>query len=500
MSKNSDTKVAYSMGTLNGALLYEEGTMLFLDNATGKSSKVDGYLFSQFRALKPEIKELTYTGEAELREQLFRETTEQEALQEALELMDKSFSSSYRRSTSEFLIRKLKLYPGLTDFLANRLYSTKLPSSFDPDAAIEVIHEQSKHLTDIFYDLRIKSKLFDQFYTKFRLRLDTNDNEQREIDSTLTLNGAFAHFTISLYSQSKSVYDYAVSLAVSAMEKSFPQIDSNLFEDIRGQILANYKYESFYRERSRVPHCTRMLLNVEKHNFFGSELQIAFNCLDSNLPFESEEYINLISKNIVSIYNIERPRTFKHLLSKTVNDFYFLSNIEAVGEIKDDFFTAWNQPDRTSIKNKLRQIFRGRKDVKSYLHLLDADASFICHNFEDAAVKYSRLFVSNQLSNLKTEELPILEYVWTVSNIGIRLGKSYELSNDNAAAVDVYKQIHRQMSEILEIAVVKQSSETLSEFQNLEVELFAKAFMEIVDSEASYLGSLENDVKDSDSL
>jgi tetratricopeptide (TPR) repeat protein len=232
---------AYIATNLNLAFLIGKNTSEIIDGKTGASKPLDGYAYSQIRALQPEIKSIPFTTKEALLASITSEYEKQEALSMALEIMDTTLSDNYRNGISLLLDAAIKEKPALLTFVKNRLYSTALPNSFDHTFINAENQLVSQTLIDLYADLKEKARLFNCFETALKLTLNIDTNEQAILDATLTDNGCYAAFTNALYVRSEKDFDGAMILAVPTLEAEHAFKNKNLFDEVKEKLRENYK-------------------------------------------------------------------------------------------------------------------------------------------------------------------------------------------------------------------------------------------------------------------
>jgi tetratricopeptide (TPR) repeat protein len=230
---------AYIAGDLNCAILPENGNGEIFFRSKDRSYPLDGYSLSQLYALNPEIKEIYYDSLSDLQTQIDAEHQRQEALEMALEVMDTELPQDYRNEIAGILSKDLDGNPQLLEFLENRLFSTPLPESFNPDEAKELMAGISERLASMYAEVRPKAYLFSCFYTAFRLNLNLEEGEQEVLDQKLTDSGCFARFANALYQRSKRMYDEAVLLAIPYLQELHVFEKRELFNDIEKALERN---------------------------------------------------------------------------------------------------------------------------------------------------------------------------------------------------------------------------------------------------------------------
>ena len=199
MNNNS----AYILGTLNSAVFFKDRKAKILHADTSAISDLDGYIWSQFCAIKPEYKVVEFDSIDTLLSQINTEAKKHEALELVLELMDTALSDEYRSGISKILGELLNSDDKLVSFVLNRLYSTPLPETFNADQAYNLLMPQFNKAGDFYIDLKLKTTLFSYFYTLLKLGLELELENQDLLDQVLTDSGCYSKFTIALYEASK---------------------------------------------------------------------------------------------------------------------------------------------------------------------------------------------------------------------------------------------------------------------------------------------------------
>ncbi len=227
---------AYIATNLNKALIFGKHNAEILDGIKGKRNVLDSYIFSQLKAINPEIKEISYNSDGDLATLVADEYAKQESLSMALEVMDTSLSDEYRSGIADLLDIQISNNPDLVAFIKNRLYSTALPELFDSTFLATIKQSHSKELAGFYKELKEKSNLFNCFYTEFIILLNLNSSEQEYIDSVLTDNGCYAAFTNALFHHSQKIYDEAVLMAIPAMQEMHIFTNKELFYEIQNKL------------------------------------------------------------------------------------------------------------------------------------------------------------------------------------------------------------------------------------------------------------------------
>jgi hypothetical protein len=385
-------KEALLAGALDTAIVFEDDHCSVI--RSGVSKRVDGYLYSQITIVKPELKLISYTTEDELKEKLFQEKIQQRALSQALELMDNSFSQTYRQKISGRLIEQLEVHKGLLDFLKNRLYSTVLPSKFDPNIASVMVKGRYSQLEDIFQDLREKSRMFGRFSTVFTLELQASDEEQTQIDEVLSDHSAYANFALALYQGSKTLYNIAVKLSLQHSAQ-FPVLTKRLFETVESQLAVNYKIilkrEEFYN-----PLSSSVLFNQCSNRFYGSPLKAMSAFYRDKYPFSPVHMATLFARQLnywqhkQESYNEYRCR----IVDQTFDELDFLKNIDVFGHhaskhlfVNLDLQGYLSSPDLFHEISGSYPLIQA-KVYQLYAAVLFADSLLLGEQYQDALLIY----------------------------------------------------------------------------------------------------------------
>lgn len=283
-------------GALNTAIIFDEDGCSVRKPGSVKDLAMDGYFYSQIRAIRPELKIVTFESDEDLSEKLFLENIQQKALNQALEIMDATFSLIYRSKIAIRLVEQLEIHTGLLDFLKNRLYARVLPKSFEPELALTIIGNRHEGLKDIFTGLKEKGKMFGRFYTVFKLELQATRDEQEEIDVFFGDNSVYANFTLALFTKSKTLYDFATSLALEH-KKHYPALKKELFAAVQAKIKENYHVTLYSRSShdywgkvNHVVYCT--------HRIYGSPLKAISAFYQEKYPFSPHQMVEVFARRL----------------------------------------------------------------------------------------------------------------------------------------------------------------------------------------------------------
>ncbi|WP_345953005.1 hypothetical protein [Mucilaginibacter sp. PAMB04168] len=443
---------AYLAGSVNGALVSKHDGFHLFDGSTGFTEKLDGYIFSQLRAIRPEFKQIEYENETELVEKLLIESVQQEALQEALELMDASFSVTYRTAVAGFLHEKTNIYPGLLDFLTNRFYSSPLPDDFNERIAIQVLAGRSDALANLYHDLRSKTEMFDRFYTLFQIHINASTEHKLSIDDLLTESSAFAHFTMALYHRSVTIYEYAVATAIKELHTLGVPVNRNFFNELKEEIGKKYAIELKHMPPLESILSAGKLINIKPYHFFGSPLRTIYNYSNNYLPFSVEQTVQVLFQTH-SPYPVphESGSEFEQrLYTQSLNEMNFLAEIDnyfplTVGDNwnhADEFKRELNQASHGYIKYS-PHVWVSVERKERYAALLYADCTFLSRNFNDAAILYADLRSSFRAAGKAIDDY---DHLIGYSAVSVRLGKSYEMLNQGRKAKLHYKDAYKQLA------------------------------------------------------
>ncbi len=271
------TNNAYILGVLNSAVYFEDKKVKILYGDSSVISQLDGYVWSQLCAIKPEYREVKFSSIEKLLEETNDESKKHEALELSLELMDTTLSHDYRLGVSKILGELLNSDDKLVSFTLNRLYSTPLPEKFSANQAFELLMPKFSRAGDFYLDLESKTTFFSYFYTLFKLELELEFQKQDLLDQVLTDSGCYAKFTIALYETSKKKYD-SVSFEILKHLKEFHIPHSpNIFFEIEHRLRYDYN----------------VLLN-------GKAIQVSILEKESKPTEESDEILHLIENHYIT--------------------------------------------------------------------------------------------------------------------------------------------------------------------------------------------------------
>lgn len=458
---------AYLAGGVNQALVNREDGLYVLDGATQAAHKLDGYVFSQWRLSKQEITEVDFVQESEVFEQLFISSVQSSALQEALELMDNSFSSTYRKAISKILIERIEIHSGLLDYLTNRFYSNRLPEYFDENLAQAIIDKNESPLFELYVDLRKKTELFDIFYTRFWFALPLDEELRTRVDDLLTAESVFAHFTNALYTHSATLYDYAASLAIKSLEDCSVLVDRKFFTKLRSILTKHHKI----RFRDTLPFEKLLrdhwMINVKPYRFFGSAIKTLYNFSHEHLPFSTEQTVQVLwdVHSPVRIHGEAPEEIQQKIYWQSINDLDFFSSIEAI-----------NRPMARMHMHRINEVstcvkaigkhdnhfgifvsrFANSEPVKSYIDLVAADCIFLTQDFPNAISAYHELHTDIHRLWSKSRSY---DHLMMNSNLMVRLGTSYAMINDFQKSKSYYSRALRMIRKFVEVTSVAEEKE-----------------------------------------
>lgn len=439
---------AYISGNANGAILINPENAIYINGENGSEIILDQHFFSHLLALDPEFKEIPFDGRGALFEELFIERNRQEALGEALEIMDSRLSFEYRKKIVHYLNRRIMVFSGLIDFLINRLYSTHLPDMFDPKLAEAVLEGQSEQLAFLFKDLGEKSTLFSKFYTIFRLALNEETETQSKIDVILSENGSFASFTMALYERSLNFYNYGINLSVTALKSLYPSVTKELFQRIGCSLKEQYGLSLNPLE---INFNSGHYVNLEPYRFFGSSLKTIHHYFNNHICVSSEQIQDLMFNNLpfVRLKEESKSQFEVRLYDQVLNETMFLKeNGPHLGLAK----TRYKNPETSLWRDKLELL----KAKSHYLHLnqgdslienlcfdlLYADTHFINQKYQTAVPIYFSLLARTGYSATLPSSKPLLAIYM---NIGIKLALSYQMLGRKDDAAKVYENVQNCM-------------------------------------------------------
>lgn len=429
---------AYLAGGVNQALVNREDGLYVLDGTTQAAFKLDGYVFSQWRLSKQEITEVEFEQESDVFEKLFISSVQSTALHEALELMDESFSLSYRQAISQILIERIDIHSGLLDYLTNRFYSNRLPEAFNENLALAVIDKKLTPLFELYVDLRKKTELFDIFYTRFWFALPLEEEVRIRVDEVLTTDSVFAHFTNALYTRSATLYDYAASLAVKSLEDCTVPVDRNFFTELRSTLIIYHKillqdtlpFEKLLRDH--------WMINVKPYRFFGSAIKTLYNFSHEHLPFSTEQTVQVLwdVHSPIPNHGEAQEEIEQKIYWQSINELDFFSSIGAVNQPMARMDVLRINEVSSCVKslsnyNNHIGIFIPThsqcEPLKTYIDLVAADCIFLIQDFPNAIAAYEVLYTDIHRSWKKSRSY---DHLMMNSNLLVRLGKSYAMIND----------------------------------------------------------------------
>jgi len=372
---------AYIATNLNKGVIFRDDRTELIDGNTGLSQVLDSYLFSQIRALNPEIKEVFYKNEEDLKAIISDEYEKQEALSMALEVMDTSLSVEYRNGIADLLDAEISNRPEHLIFIKNRLYSTAFPDLFDTVFIDSKKNIFSKELINLYDDIKERSRLFNCFYTLLSLSLNPEIAEQELIDSRLTDIGAYAAFTNALYQCSQKKYNEAVIIAIPVLEELHFFTNKQLFTEIETTLFEYYQ------------------IKLEEHNFLDvSKNQVKTG--DSTDPI-----IQLIEKHIDEKQAKHDEKRSKRGMARRVKDYEGEMN-SIVAEMKD--WLVKNSYDSTMFFKQFESVADKQLRSGSPEHLCKT-----CCDLVTIFIEKSQFTISERLLNYAELLNPKDKYVYT---------------------------------------------------------------------------------------
>jgi len=459
---------AYLAGGVNQALVSREEGLYVLDGATQHASKLDSYVFSQWRLSRQEIKEIDVEQDAEIFEELYIASVQATALQEALELMDDALSFAYRTKIAGLLTERIKVHTGLLDYLTNRFYSNRLPDEFDEKLALDLLDKAETPLYELYEDLRKKTDLFDIFYTRFWFKLQLEDTVRTRIDELLTADSVYAHFTNALYTRSSTLYDYAAALAMKTLEKNQIAAERDLFSELRSVL--SQKDKLFFKDELQFEKLLRdhWMINVQPYRFFGSAVKTIYNYSNALLPFSTEQTVQVLldTHSPLRLPGEAETAHKQKIYWQSVNDLEFFASVgeqvslpSPVGTVKLD-----------EVRRCVRMIYDHRNSyqirieidvpasyLERYTALIYADCTFLRQDFDDAVLLYTDLHADFDKSWKRYRDY---DHLMMNSNVMVRLGKSYDMLNERKKASNYYRKAYRMITDF----IARMSEPAYSEF------------------------------------
>ncbi|MEZ4966622.1 MAG: hypothetical protein R2791_15375 [Saprospiraceae bacterium] len=253
---------AYIFGTLGKAAFQQQGEWFVLDADSPEDVRkwhpLDRNLFT-LTVSTPET--LYLEGEkklGDLKKLLVLETKKHQALTLSLQLMDKRIAKEgLKNALAKLLETYLSLKP-ICEFVENRLFTTVVPDTFDPAAALEVCQAlQIEKSTGIYESLYSSRDHITEFYTIWQKLGKEHFNNIEAFDtaySLLTESGIAKQFVLSLASLDRMQWDGAAVKATYLLQKHQLLQNAALFSQMRQELknLFNIHLNEQHAESSKL--------------------------------------------------------------------------------------------------------------------------------------------------------------------------------------------------------------------------------------------------------
>ncbi len=241
---------AYIFGTLGKAAFKQNEKWYVLDNNDPNTIR-DWHTFDKNYLVlsNPEIVDLPQGKNLDdLRQLLALETTKQEALTLALQLMDESIPQEDIKTEIAELLGEYSQNSSIFQFLENRLLTTILPNSFSPSFAFNVCHSLQLHEIARMYELlTICSPEIQTFYTAW-IKISKDYFQNAEKGDTafrlLTTHGVAKAFVQSIVRQEKGIWDKAALDAALILQKEGLSANAmSFFMRLKTDLTQHFKIE-----------------------------------------------------------------------------------------------------------------------------------------------------------------------------------------------------------------------------------------------------------------
>jgi|GEM_PF-4666434 len=345
----------YIFENLNHAISFDDKGMKLIYN--GFEDRYDDFnqiIFSQLKALNPEISIFKSSSQNKLRLAVNSAYEKQNLLSMMLEIMDVTFSVEYRSELATLAEDVILQSTDHLIFVENRLFSTILSEKFSAKDALTTIPPECFFVRSSLEKLEKRKRLIQYLTSLLRLHTILSPNLWEEAYALITNKGLFYRWIVALEGRSKILFLKISRLVQNELLKLAIQFDQATIDKIINDLRKNYKI-ILANEIEPKGYEIDMQYNIEENDLSNLEIHLIDSVNHFKKSGSHDIILGLLNDNIITHTNSIK-----------------IKELRAISEYRNR--------DLSTVKRSLKQL--GTKSIVSrHLHGLVA---YRDGNYKDA--------------------------------------------------------------------------------------------------------------------